>query len=431
MIPRRVRKHRVFFHLTNPPSIQITISVGLLLLFVSLLVAWIYSSYFGRSYVRLLVFPGNDGNCNHATEALGVHCWGDYSVLRFNSIFDLPTEPESLYPLGARLLRIPLWLIEMFFGPRAEILVFQLISTISCLSPLIIGTKNRPVIERCAILVVYGFCSVGFVTLIDRGNIIGLTVLPLYIYCRELRKGNPSTPKLATSLLIIGLIKPQFLILGMLLTATKVKSKMIPTVGLVVLIVLVTQVVLGSGLQSIQDWYVAATDWSRSLRPDIPYPTNLSANKLLYLIFRKSFGIGFWLPILIVLILIAVRALQKIQLKTLDLVSVLMSMIIFGSISYVYYLVLIIPAVSLLIEDEYRFEMEDQVVPSLKVPRALFLVLTLCSAPLALPQELFGGVNLNSENVWPIFVTAMIFCSVICYVTAQLKSMVSQGTFSI
>jgi hypothetical protein len=217
----------------------------------------------------------------------------------------------------------------------------------------------------------------------------------------------------------------------MLLTATKVKSKMIPTVGLVVLIVLLTQVVLGSGLQSIQDWYVAATDWSRSLRPDIPYPTNLSANKLLYLIFRKSFGIGFWLPILIVLILIAVRALQKIQLKTLDLVSVLMSMIIFGSISYVYYLVLIIPAVSLLIEDEYSLEMEDQVVPSLKVPRALFLVLTLCSAPLALPQELFGGVNLNSENVWPIFVTAMIFCSVICYVTAQLKSMVSQGTFSI
>ena len=87
-------------------------------------ILWVYGSYFKGDPYSYISFAGEDGWCDPTSEALGVHCFGDYSAIRFTGFLDQVSGPESVY--------LPLSRIATFFvSIPISLLGFQIGITLS------------------------------------------------------------------------------------------------------------------------------------------------------------------------------------------------------------------------------------------------------------------------------------------------------------
>ncbi len=387
---------------------------------VSILIWIMHSSYFGGDHVALLVWPGNDGHCDPPSQGFGAHCWGDYFVLRFDSILSSPSPAEALYPLGARLLRLPFWLVGKLAGYRMEVCLYLVAVTASCLSPLWMATKSIKKDDRAFMILVFGFGGLGYLTVFDRGNQLGLIVLPLYLFLRELLARTPRIGILSALFVVVVIVKPQFVILLLLLIPLRqVKAVLLPAFsGL--LYFLISQVVLGKGVSAIGNMWTAMGEWVELGSP-IEYPTNLSAYRLLELVQLQFQAAGYLLPTFIILLIVVTRLIGRQPMNSMDLATSMMMMVLFGSISYVYYSVLAVVAVAISCHVGYQGTPQRSVIQRFSVQVVMFSIVIM-NAPLAIRNSWIGLEDFEPLNVWAVFASftvlfACIFYGVTCLYT--------------
>jgi len=88
----------------QPPDRFKLLETWLLLCIGAIVPAFLLFNYLGYNYLTSLSFNTSDGNCDTSIEAVGIHCFGDYSY--FLS-FDGGREDNlsnSLYPAVGRLV---------------------------------------------------------------------------------------------------------------------------------------------------------------------------------------------------------------------------------------------------------------------------------------------------------------------------------------
>lgn len=380
---------------------------------VSILTWIMHSSYFGGDHVALLVWPGADGHCDPPSQGFGAHCWADYFVLRFDSIFSSPSPAEALYPLGARFFRLPFWLTGTLAGYRWEVSLYLVVVTASCLSPLWLATKSIIKEDRAFMVLVFGFGGLGYLTVFDRGNQLGLIVLPLYLFLRELLAQAPRIGILSTLFVVVVTVKPQFVVLLLLIIPLRqVKAVLIPAFsGLSYY--LLSQIFLGRGVSAVGDMWTAMGEWVQMGSP-INYPTNLSAYRLLELVGLQFQAAGYLLPTSIILLIVVARLIGRQPMNSIDLATSIMMMVLFGTISYVYYSVLTIVAVAISCHDSYRRTPKPTIAERLSIQTVMFSIIVM-NAPLAVKNSWIGLEAFRPLNVWAVFASVTVLLACVFY----------------
>lgn len=182
----------------------------------SLLLNWILASYFKVDVAASLMYQANDGWCNAKDEGIGVHCFGDFNE-RFNpSINDQwPAFPNNLEttPVGPFITSIANLALNIF-SSRTILIGFYLLSFALLIYPLLNALKSFDMLSTIKCIGYLGVASYPFLVLMDRLNYLVFSVPLLYflykysedIDCRKQKK----------ILIILGLVKPQFILLGLI-----------------------------------------------------------------------------------------------------------------------------------------------------------------------------------------------------------------------
>lgn len=395
-------------------------SLSALLATISIFAWWSHSSYFEGSYTSLLVFTGNDGWCDSQFQGFGLHCWGDYAALRFENLFALPSGPESLYPLGGRLIRLPFMILESSVSVRAGVLVFLSACLLSCLAPLVMISKSWELTERLLLVLLFGFLGLGVISSLDRGNTIALTVSPLFLLCRELLR-EVKRPKLLSfygTLLV--LLKPQMAVFFLVFLTFRNLRQFISPFVVPLGVLFLTQFVLGGGIGAITSLISSATSWSGSLPITAPYPTNLSANKIAVVLGFDIWWLGYVLPITSILLIVIACRLSRQPPDHRDLITAVMSLTIFGQIVYVYYSVLAIVAISLLGSAHLSRSDCSTRKYSLRFSNLVVTGAVATNAPLAIGSSWIGLDSLPASNAWSLVALLLVAVGVIAHGLARL-----------
>jgi len=408
-------------------SLDLVVIIGAFLLTASVIAWWSFNSYFGGNYEELLIYRGNDGHCDTATNGFGVHCWGDYFTLRFDSLFSDPHPAEAIYPLGSRLVRIPFWIFGKLIGYPFEIASFLIVSATSCLVPLFLATRGKSLIYRTLVITVFGTCGVGFLATLDRGNQVGLAVLPLFMICRQLIREVPSTGTVSVWFSFVGVIKPQFLVLLLFLFVFRKLSLLVIPAASSIATFVVTQIFLGRGIASISHMLKSQRNWSLAGTEEMDYPTNYSVYRLLVQLGIDIPALGFAVPLLLMSMIIVSRIAKNQRLFPADLQFGVLCMVIFGTIVYVYYAVLAIIVIALA---HYKNTGVEDDTPAVRV-RHLMLIFcaVVLNAPLVIANSWLGLSSLAARNVWPLVTTSLIFLATLGYgLDAVLDAIQKRGT---
>ena len=157
---------------STPASIAILIQGVLVCLFVLHFLA--LSWYFGVDYAPRISWISNDGAWDQQY-SFGNHYFSDYLQIWVSSK-DSNWMPSNIYPPFAVLI------IKAFtWIPYKISLIFYLSTLAICtLLPIYLVNKKRDISTQVAFLIIFGIFSVPFISIIDRGNIIG--ILPLLFY---------------------------------------------------------------------------------------------------------------------------------------------------------------------------------------------------------------------------------------------------------
>lgn len=186
------------------PFLSIYISIWILAVLA-------YSTYSGSSYVSTISHLVDDGWCDVPRESIGKHCFSDYAIS--DEIYRTPysfSQPISWISISFH------WLGQLV-GQRTALLSFLGLIGASVLAPIfsILRSKSLNIWWVIPLTV----ASAPVISVLDRGNSIGLAVAPLYFFLRNLRARR----FLKSSWLLIALvmIRPQFAVFLLLLVAFK------------------------------------------------------------------------------------------------------------------------------------------------------------------------------------------------------------------
>jgi hypothetical protein len=181
--------------------------------------AWILSSYFKVDVAASLVYSGNDGYCDPGSRGLGVHCWVDYASIQFTSLNAPPLAGEALYPLSSRIIRLPFFALDHLVDPRAATYIYLIVSAVCVLAPMLWATARMAMAQRLIVITVGGVCTVPFAAVIDRGNLIALTVPLMLVFVVALVRESPWVA--AAAVVAMSTVKPQFAILALALATRR------------------------------------------------------------------------------------------------------------------------------------------------------------------------------------------------------------------
>lgn len=374
---------------------------------VSFLANWVWQQYYSLDTGALLVFPGNDANCRIGEESIGIHCFGDFSAIRFGNPFDKPTGAELVYPLSARIVRLPFFLLESISSYRFSLIAFLIVGIGACIYPLLHAMRDLPPAIRIGAAALLGLTNVGSLAALDRGNIILICVPAVYLFILATDEG-----KWRRSLLLLCLavsIKPQLVVLAVIYLWRKRISLFLLSGLLAGVILFLPYIVIGRGnVELIGEWLTELRRWSSSLPASATYPPNISFNRVLVLLDLDFELFGY--TIVGVLILVVTRNCWKnkrppaLQEKLALIVSVALS----GPIAYIYYLVLLIPAVALLVKQQHHDDAGNQ---TLQMSNDIPILLCVALIPAAIPSALVYGGTIGPNgifSVWPTSISTMM-----------------------
>lgn len=393
--------HQLQSDRSNTTFLKVFFWAGLL----SAALAWIYTSYFNGNFPALLVYFGQDNNCEIAEQGLGLHCFGDYSAIHFSSFFQSPQGAEVVYPLITRIFRLPFLLIELMTGYRIGLFAYLAALFSAILFPAFhMSYKQRGEPALTWMYLVAGI-GVGTVSCLDRGNVIGFAVPFLYLFLIKFQGGNSKTA--AIFLTIATLVKPQIAVFAVAFLWQSEIRVFLRFALRTFLLLVAPYLVFGSqALQIFGDWIRETLRWANSLPPTMNYPTNYSFNRVLGVL-GVDFPIFSFLLGLFLLIGMSLPYLRKRrEVLVDDLIKLGLVMIFMNSIVYVYYMVLILPLCALLFGttesvDRRRTKSEDGLP-------VLAILLALATAPLAWPSQWKIGDTISATTTFnriPILVT--------------------------
>jgi hypothetical protein len=336
---------------------------------ISVPISWVLDSYFNVDVPASLMFFGDDGWCNTATESVGNHCFGDFHE-RFqidpSKPLPWPTNLE-LSPLGPVLTATANGMAN--FLPSRLVLCLVILAYSACLLvPAVWAGRGRPWPLRFLIVGVTGIGTYPFVVTMDRLNGFALAVPLILSFLIALGAGN--SQGVLFSILALTVIKPQFIVLYLVLVA--LRKMRAAAVGVLATGTAWLVLVAGAGggdLGRIPQWFSAATNYGNgSLRSVEDFsPINVSLSRLVYIgsktlesLQQTVFGsqIAFWTVAQLFLFLLLVSVLltatgilvlwgRRIPPVALGIAALVLSTMILGEYVAAYYLGFALPVCAL------------------------------------------------------------------------------------
>jgi len=202
-----------------------------LFLFAQILVL---SHYFSFDPVASLIFFADDGHCLAATEGLGVHCFGDYAYVRnaiasgdpWGAQFRLPYPSLAIAPI---LLGLGAEVLFSSFNAGLVLYMFCLLAAVSSIWLFVIVPDSRIFLStKILSVLVVGPLSLPALAILDRGNSTGFVVPVLLLLIVGIRRNRFSL--VAVGIILASAVKPQFLLLVLILVSVRKLKLAIGTV---------------------------------------------------------------------------------------------------------------------------------------------------------------------------------------------------------
>jgi hypothetical protein len=363
------------------------------------------SSYFLTPITSVLSFPVEDGHCSQRFKGFGLHCFGDY-------YFSLTFANKDAYSDG----------LQQY--PPIAIIIFRFFNAINNIAPgtllslglyYFIGIAVSIIVIfryfdfkkglRIAALIV---SSTPFVILVDRGNIL-LFVFPLlFLFLKAYER--PLDKISVLWLVLAALIKPQLLLFSLLYLKDRRFIDFLKSIIAYILSTFLAFTFFAGGiLTNLHLWIKGITAY-QELSPEASHhPVNLSAANTIASIWKvfetikareivnvqmsTIFTSIVSLSVLIVLVLSFVFLKSSLSLFD-SAVLVVLTLILFPSTTYSYYLGLIYPLIL------FYFSMSNQSQKSIVLDKNSVSRLNLYKystmfilIPLGIPLKVFVGLD--------------------------------------
>jgi hypothetical protein len=372
---------------------------------LSIVVAWIYSSYFRNDFAALLVYGGMDGNCDLVTQGLGVHCFGDYSAIHYSNLFQVPQGAEVVYPVITRIFRLPFFIIEKISSYQVGLVFYLMALLAAILFPVFYSHFKQQSTFSLPFWLCITCLNLGTISSLDRGNIIGFAVPFFYLFLVRFQDGDSKSASIY--LTFATMVKPQLALFAVVfLWRNEIKALLIFSIRTFIVMTIPYLVFGAKGVSLFMDWVIETLRWSKSLPLTVNYPTNYSFNRVLNLFDAKYLNFSFMFGTFLIVGLTLPIILRKKETYAIDLIKLSLVVICMNSIVFIYYSVLLIPLwVVLFSQRKNTFDVEKEWVDgNLLLPS----LLALASAPLAWPSRWRIDDDVSASgayNVVPIFVT--------------------------
>ena len=389
--------------LNRPVKIYLLIFSGASVL--STAVAWIYSSYFQNDFATLLVFYGQDGNCDAATQGLGVHCFGDYSAIHFSNLFQEPQGAEIVYPIITRIFRLPFLIVESISGYRVGLTCYLLALLCATLFPILHSYFTGRVKLTLPLWLCISCINIGTISSLDRGNVIAFAVPFLYLFLIKFQ--DNSLTSASKYLTLAAMVKPQLMLFAVVfLWRREIKTMLLFSVNTVV-VIFIPYLVFGTrSMTVLKSWIDETVSWSKSLPPTDGFPTNYSFNRILGIADVNYSKFSFILGAILLAAVSFTVVRKKRRIEAIDLIKVSLIVLCMNSIVYVYYSVLLIPLWVILFSIPSSNPDENE-KPNGGEQFAPYL-LALATAPLAWPSRWRMDDDVSASgayNVVPILIS--------------------------
>jgi len=388
----------------------------------ALMIAYVCGAYFKMDAAGLLFYKSQDGHCQIPQDSIGLHCFGDYSAIRFQSIFDSPLPPGNVYPPSTRIFLLPFHYADKLYGFRLGLFLFLAISAICLLFPIVVATREMSTRDRLFLASLCGITTYPFLFTLDRGNPIALAVPGIFIFIRVILKHDRKNYYWAVLALCSSVaIKPQFILffaLFFLLREYKLFFKSLIAGLLTILIPFL--IYFSRSWLEFQNWLSAVSDWGQSLSMESNYPANYSL---------MHFFVFIGIPALVCTVLVIVSGLffllYRWNTKRTHLIDVMVLTVLIAfsnPINYGYYTILFIPVLAIYlvrpVEDGFN-----------SVLIKIGLVLTV--SPLLIPSQWVTNSQLldnKTFNLAPLFVVGTWILFIIVQIPILIVNSTSRGS---
>jgi hypothetical protein len=144
---------------------------------IGLIQFWVFTFYYGTAMNEWISWISNDGNAGPPF-AFGQHYFGDYLTMHdVSKSRDLSAFDNSYPPLGV----IPFWLLSGL-PYRVGLSLWFLVILISLISPLLFTFPRMDKERSVAAIIVLGIVTVPTISVLDRGNSVGLLAGLLFVF---------------------------------------------------------------------------------------------------------------------------------------------------------------------------------------------------------------------------------------------------------
>jgi hypothetical protein len=334
-----------------------------------LAISAVVAGYFGVDVFASLTYLSVDLNCltdHPATEAIGVHCFGDYyQVVDFTLRADPWSGRHSIYPAAGMLPNLLFGRIGFALNaPRVGLILFLLLLAVAVMVPAWWASKDKTISIRLITIALFGIVSIPALMTLDRGSSVGLVTPALLAFLIGLRTHNHRLT--VVSIMLASLVRPQYFLLVAALAIQRKWKHFFATLALVVATNLVAYLFWPSRLPgTIVESIFKALPFGGCYSLANPYPANVSFARGLYeleLLFRTVLGLPLaesWTndasrfigPSIFVALTIALFILRKTIPAHIVGVLILAATSLFPATIWSYYLVFAIPVAAIALRD--------------------------------------------------------------------------------
>ena len=252
----------------------LTILVG-----ISFLAILVLGNYFDQPITQALSFDIEDGQCDPATQGVGVHCFGDYQDIRkqleLAIIWDGTRNP---YPPSGLIANVVIKPFENLFGIRNSLFIYTALLFLVVASPAIYSARKDK--NRNTLMLRFSFLTIfaqPIISTLDRGNASGFAVPFLTLYAFKLDRNSNWYATLAVA--GAASIRPQFIVLAIgLLVFGQIKHFFISIFASISIILISFIFWPGNIRTNFAMWFSNITSYSSVAKTDVAdkYPVNLS-----------------------------------------------------------------------------------------------------------------------------------------------------------
>lgn len=410
---------------------------------------YIISHYYNFDAISSLGYVTNDGWCDTEVTGIAGHCFGDYSLLPHFIVEENPWNLNLFgpwnYPAASMLPAYIFYTLGVVFNSQFVGLICYLVAmAISISIPGIWAVRKVRATFAIPIAAVFGCLSVPAMMALDRGNSVGFAV-PVFLWFL-ISLGRDKYWQTSISILILTMIKPQFVLLILVLILFgKLKEFFVTFTAIAGVSIAAFAIWPRDFPGTIIQAFHNTISYTTGVSMTSVWPSNASLTKGIYwweLGFRQFLGketidtwtdghqglaAGIFICFTLVLLFIVRKSIGKIGAGIVLIALASMS----TPISWSYYLVFAVPVAAILIRDplypntrtgKFRgyFDRPNESLLS-KISQAILifaLVVTLTRflLPVLIPNTGNNVVYTTSELVPAVWVAAIS-----CYLIANLR----------